>query len=102
MPLAGSSEDRLHSPRPNMSEGSESPEVKFIQGEWRQAFEKRDLDLIAKHLHKDYRHTSYPRSLGVPDQTREQWLEHFAGVLGLLTENTVSRINHCLNPLRRG
>lgn len=85
-----------------MSEGAESAQVKFILGEWRQAFEKRDLDLIAKHLHKDYRHTSYPRSLGEPDQTREQWLERFAGILGLLTENTVSCINHCSSPLRCG
>ena len=85
-----------------MSEGSESSQVKFILGEWRQAFEKRDIDLIAKHLHKDYRHTSYPRSLGEPDQTREQWLEQFGEFLGLLTENTVSLIDHCSNAVHHG
>lgn len=85
-----------------MSEGSESPQVKFILGEWRQAFEKRDVNLVAKHLHKDFRHISLPKSLGEPDQTREQWLARFGSVLGFLTENTVSRINYCPNPLRRG
>ena len=87
---------------------SDSPQVKFVH-EWGLAFEKRNLDLIAKLLHKDYRHTTYPRSLGKPEKTREEWLEHIAGVLSIRTEQDVSRTQSCyqdpfnppwLNPFR--
>ena len=73
---------------------SDSPQVKFVH-EWGLAFEKRNLDLIAKLLHKDYRHTTYPRSLGKPEKTREEWLEHIAGVLSIRTEQDVSRTQSC-------
>ena len=36
-----------------------------------QAYEKRDLDHLAKHLYKDLRHIAYPRSLGRQEETRE-------------------------------
>ena len=85
-----------------MSEGSESPQVRFILGEWCPAFERRDLDTIVKHMHKDFRCTSYPQSLGQPEQNREQWREHFTRIFSLLTENKVSRIDGYLNPLRHG
>jgi len=79
-------------------DNSGSPQVKLMR-EWGQGFEKRDLELIAKALHKDYRHTTYPRSLGMPEETREEWLERFAGVIGLWTDLKVSFINCCLDPL---
>jgi len=82
-------------------EPTDSAQVKFIY-EWGQGFEKRDLDLIAKHLHKDYRHTHYPRSLGQPEQNKEQWLAQFKSILGLMTESEVSYIKHDSNPLRHG
>ena len=46
--------------------GSDSPQVQLMK-EWNKAFEKKDLDGIAKSLHKDYRHIPYPRSLGLPE-----------------------------------
>jgi len=69
-------------------ESSASPQAKLIH-DWGWGFENRDLAHIAKYLHKDYRHTHYPRSLGLPEQTKEQWLEHFGGVLALMTGNEV-------------
>lgn len=76
-----------------MSEDSESPQVRFILREWCPALENRNLELVAKYMHKDFRLTTYPQSLGVPEQNREQWLERFAGVFSVLTENKVSRID---------
>ena len=73
---------------------SDSPQVKLVH-KWGLAFEKKNLDLIAELLHKDYRHTTYPRSLGKPEKTREEWLEHIAGVISLRTEQDVSRIQSC-------
>ena len=78
---------------------SDSPQVKLIH-EWGQGFENRDLSLIAKSLHKDYRHITYPRSLGMPEIAREQWLENFARVISLWTAGQeVSYISRYLNPL---
>jgi len=79
-------------------DSSGSPQVKLMH-EWGQGFKKRDLDVIAKALHKDYRHTTYPRSLDRPEQTREQWLEQFAGIIGLWTDLEVSSINCCSSPI---
>jgi len=70
----------------NPEDFPDSPQVKLIH-EWGQGFEKKDINHIAKYLHKDYRHIHYPRSLGQPEQTKEQWVEHFTRILGLMTEN---------------
>jgi len=78
------------------SESTNSPQVKLMHG-WGQGFKKRDLDLIAKCLHKDYRHTTYPRSLNKPEQTREEWLQQFAGIISLWTDLEASYIGRPLN-----
>ena len=80
---------------------ADSPQVKLMH-EWGQGFEKRDLAHIANCLHKDYRHTHYPLSLGRQEQNREQWLEHFKGVLSLWIETKVGYFGYCSNLLRRG
>jgi len=72
-------------------ENSDSPQVKLML-EWAQGFEKKDMAIIAKCLHKDYRHTYYPRSLGKPEVTKEQWLEHVTGVVNLWTDHKVGSI----------
>ncbi|KAF9782948.1 hypothetical protein BJ322DRAFT_1073534, partial [Thelephora terrestris] len=64
---------------------SDSPQLKlmhsFIEG-----FKNRDLDQIAKLLHKDHRRITYPRSLGKPEQTKEEYLQHTAEVLRLCVD----------------
>ena len=83
------------------SESSVSPQVKLMH-EWGQGFKQRDLGHIAKTLRKDYRHTTYPRSLDRPEQTREEWLEQFAGIISLWTDLEVSHSSYYLSPLRNG
>ncbi|KAF9647681.1 hypothetical protein BDM02DRAFT_3116652 [Thelephora ganbajun] len=67
-------------------ENYDSPQVKLMY-EWGHGFNERNLDLIAKVLHKDFRYTTYPQSLGRPEQTREEWLEHIEGVMKLWTDH---------------
>ena len=82
-------------------ESSDSPQIKLIQ-ECSRGFQTRDPAIIAKYLHKDFRNFTYPRSLGQPDQTKEEFLECWAGVIGLWTADPeVSYINHSSDPLRR-
>ena len=81
-----------------LSENPESSQVSFKLREWDQAFEKKDLDLIAKYLHKGYCHTYYPQSLGGPEQTEEDFVE----VPHLWTGSNVRYVGFCSDSLRRG
>lgn len=69
-------------------EGYNTPQAKLLL-ELDQGFEKKDIDLIAKPLHKDFVHKTHPRSLGSPDLTREQWLQHLQGIISLWTDREV-------------
>ena len=71
------------------AEDSESPQVKLMH-EWGQGFVKMDVNLVAKHLHDDYRHIRYPQSLGMLDQNKDEYLQHMAKVMSIWTENEVS------------
>jgi hypothetical protein len=65
-------------------ESSDSPQVNLFL-ECSRGFQKNDLGAMAKSLHKDCRYIAYPRSLGKPDQTKEEWLEQWAAVVSLWT-----------------
>ena len=82
-------------------ENFDSPQVKLVH-ECRQGFGTRDLGRIANTLHKDYRYVPYPKSLGQPEKTKEEWLAHLATIISLWTANTeVSYIGCTSDPLRR-
>lgn len=40
------------------------------------------MDYLATLLHKDHRRIYYPRSLGVPEHTKEEWLKFAADFVG--------------------
>ena len=88
------------------SESSDSPQIKLYR-ECCQAFLARDPDLIAKATHKDYRYVPYPQSLGHPEKTKEEWLEQWGEIIGLLTADSEVNYISCssdpsprLNPFR--
>lgn len=64
---------------------SESPQIKLIN-EWYRGLKERNLDLIAKPLHKDHVRITHPKSLGKPVQTKEEWLQEFAASLSFMTD----------------
>jgi hypothetical protein len=41
------------------------------------------MDRIAKHLHKDSRIVTYPRSVGRPGLTKEGWLQQMKEIMDL-------------------
>lgn len=57
------------------------------------------MDHISKTLHKEYRHTIYPQSLGKPEQTREEWLGQSAEIIGLWIDLEVGYIGYPLDSL---
>lgn len=52
----------------------ESPQVRFIH-DWNQGFHTGNVDLLAKHLHEDFRYVATPPSLNKPEQNREEWIQ---------------------------
>ena len=76
---------------------SGSAQVKLVLA-WGEGFVKKDMDIITKSLHKDFRYTPYPRSLGLPEQTREEWIAQFTQIISLWTEVNVSCADCYSNP----
>lgn len=64
------------------AETTDSPQVQLIRA-FCEAFRKRDMSLVAKCLHKDHRRITHPRSVGKPEQTKEEYLQHTAEVMSL-------------------
>jgi hypothetical protein len=66
---------------------TESPQVKvvrtFIEG-----FRKRDVDLIASQLHKDLRRIYHPRSLGMPEQNREEYVAKLTEFISIWADDS--------------
>lgn len=54
------------------------------------SFRRRDVDHLATLLHKDHRRIYRPRSLGKPEETKEQWLKHVAEATSEWTDCQVS------------
>jgi hypothetical protein len=60
------------------------PSLDDILRQMPEAFAKKDVGLVAKHLHKDFHRAIYPRSLGKPNQTGEEWLREMAEMISYL------------------
>ena len=63
---------------------TDSPQVKLTY-EMVRGFESGGVDMFAKHVHKDFRYITYPRSVGKLDQTGEEWLQELAQNWNVLT-----------------
>jgi hypothetical protein len=50
-----------------------SPQLKVIL-EWFQGWEKKNLDIVAKCLHRSFRRVVYPQNLGEPTENKEEFL----------------------------
>ena len=61
----------------------QSPQTKAITA-WAQGFIDSDLDKITAALHPGYIHETFPRSLKIPQQNKEQWVENYKKVKDVL------------------
>ena len=79
-------------------ENPDSPQIKLFR-EITRGFHTRDPAIIAKTLHKDFRNIYYPRSLGHPEQTKEDFVGQWAGMMSLWTANPeVNYVGCSLDP----
>jgi len=58
---------------------SDSPQMKVV-ADFEQGWYTKDVDLLTKHLHKDFRHVIHPGSLGKQPVNAEQWVKDIQGV----------------------
>lgn len=57
-----------------------SPQMNLVN-ECDRGMIERDLNLVAKPLHKDFRYVTHPQSLGKPPMNRDEYLAQTAEVL---------------------
>jgi len=65
------------------STSEQSPQIKVITA-WAQAFMDNNVDQIAGALHPDFTHITFPRSLKIPQQNKEQFMENWGKVFSVL------------------
>ena len=62
----------------------QSPQTKAITA-WAQGFIDSDVGQIAAALHPEYIHDTFPRSLKIPQQNKEQWVENYGKIKDVLS-----------------
>jgi hypothetical protein len=68
-----------------------SPQIKLII-DWFEGVTEKNVEIIGKHLHKDFRRTIYPQYLGLPEQSKEEILIEASAIMGIATGLDVSHI----------
>ena len=53
--------------------------------EFERGFSENNTNTLAKLVHKDFRRNIYPRSLGIPELTRDEWLKRMAEIVTFAT-----------------
>jgi hypothetical protein len=61
-----------------------SPQIKLIC-DWNDAFTKMSVESFGKLMHKDFRRSIHPRSIGQPEQGKEEALKELSGILDFVT-----------------
>jgi len=61
-----------------------SPQITLLSN-WNDRLTEMNMEIIGKHFHKDFRRPVYPRSLGQPEQNKEEFLEEVSGIFGFAT-----------------
>ena len=49
--------------------------------EWNQGWKEKNVEVLGRHLRDDYQRIFYPKSLGVPTQSKETYLGLIGGAL---------------------
>ena len=64
-----------------------TPQLKFAQ-KWIDAHIARDCKIDAL-FSKDYKHQTLPESLGLPEETREEYMKRYEGIIQVVTKMEV-------------
>ena len=78
-----------------------SPQIKLLSS-WNDGFTELNVGSAGSHIHKDFRRSIYPRSLGQPEQSKEDLLKEISGWIGFTTGFSVGYTPCYLNLLFPG
>ena len=78
-----------------------TPQIKLIN-DWHDALSARNIEPVAKCMHKDFRRSVYPRNLGLPEQNGEDALNELSALLDFVTGIDVGHISCTSNLLHPG
>jgi hypothetical protein len=78
-----------------------SPQIKLIS-DWNDGFTEMNVEMIGKLMHKDCRRSIHPRSIGQPEQSKEEALKELSGILAVITGINVGHTLCCSNLLPPG
>jgi len=62
-----------------------TPQLKAAQ-EWVDAYGTRDIDKISETCSKNYTHQTLPKSMGLSEETKEEYIKRCGGLLPLFTK----------------
>ena len=65
-----------------------TPALKAAQ-QWINAYIALDIDGIAKLLPKHHKHQVLPKSIGLPEESKEEYIQRLGGLLASLTDSKV-------------
>ena len=69
-----------------------TPRGKVAQ-DWINAYVTLNIDEISRRFPECYTHRTLPASIGLPDESKEKYLERLGTLLPSLTKSEVSRVN---------
>ena len=56
-----------------------SPQIKLIK-DWNEGLVEKNAEIVGRYFHKDFHRVVHPRSLGQPNQSREEALKELPGI----------------------
>lgn len=65
-----------------------TPQLKAAQ-KWIDAYIALDMDVIDNLLPKCYKHQVFPKSIGLPEEMKEEYIQRLGGLVAALTESKV-------------
>ena len=71
-------------------QATDSPQVKLVHS-FVDGYRRGDLDSIANLFHKDLRRIYHPQSIGMPEQTKEEYIPFLAEIFSIWPDGSQAR-----------
>ena len=76
-----------------------TPQLKVVQ-KWIDAYVSLDINNLNTVFSKDYKHQTLPKSMGIPEETKDEYIKRYGGVLPLFTKFEVRIQQYRMTALR--
>ena len=76
-----------------------TPQLKVVQ-KWIDAYVSLDISNLDTVFSKDYKHQTLPKSMGIPEETKDEYTKRYGGVLPLFTKFEVRIQQYRMTALR--